>query len=96
MLQLTVAVVVEPDGDGFLAYCPAFKGLLMDGNTAEEALRRLSDGLTVYLDSLERRGDPIPVGPDCAIKVIQPPAESAGAVPVSTRIDIPCPAYATA
>ena len=94
---LTVTVVVEPDGDGFLAYCPAFKGLLMGGSTVEEALDRVGDGLALYLESLERHGDPIPIGPDCAlaIKAIRPPAEPA-ATPVSTRIPVPCPEFAIA
>ena len=93
---LTVTVVVEPDGDEFLAYCPAFKGLLMDGRTEEEALDRVRDGLLVYLESLERHGDPIPIGPDCqlAMKPIKQLAEPAQRAPA--RIPVPCPEFALA
>ena len=34
-LYIQVAVVVEPDGDGYHAYCPNLKGLHMDGKTGE-------------------------------------------------------------
>ena len=66
-MRIKILAIVERDGDRFHAYCPAFKGLHMDGNTEQEALDRTIDGLKWYLDSLQRHGDPIPVGPDCVI-----------------------------
>ena len=66
-IKVLVNVIVERDGDGFHAYCPAFAGLHMDGATEEEVLERTVDGLQWYLDSLQRHGDPIPIGPDCVI-----------------------------
>ena len=67
-MKIKIVIIVERDGDGFHAYCPAFPGLHMDGDTEEEVLKRTADGLMWYLDSLERHGDPIPVGPGCVIE----------------------------
>ena len=61
-LKFKVRIIIEPDGDGFHAYCPALKGLHVDGDTIEEALKNAQDGATAYLESLIQHGDPIPVG----------------------------------
>jgi len=61
-LEFRVAIVIEPDGDGFHAYCPALKGLHTCGETQEEALQNAKDAATAYLRSLIKHGDPIPVG----------------------------------
>jgi len=66
-MKVKVLTIVERDGDRFHAYCPAFEGLHMDGSTEEEALQRTIDGVKWCLDSLQRHGDPLPVGPDCVI-----------------------------
>ena len=55
-------IVVEPDDNGFRAYCPALKGLHTCGDTEEEALSNASDAAEAYLRSLIKHGDPIPVG----------------------------------
>ncbi len=75
-MKVKILAIVERDGDRFHAYCPAFDGLHMDGSTEEEALQRTIDGLKWYLDSLERHGDPLPVGPDCVIVDDQPRIQS--------------------
>lgn len=75
-MLLRITIVVEPDGDGFHAYCPAFKGVHMDGPTEQVALERMTEGLSVYLDSLERHGDPLPIGPGCRIEGEDTPALS--------------------
>lgn len=66
-MLLSVSVVVEPDEDRFHAYCPALKGLHVDGDTVEEALGRIPDAVDVYVASLNRHGDPLPIGPDCKV-----------------------------
>jgi len=38
-----VEIFIEPDGDGFHAYCPALKGLHTCGDTEEEALENAKD-----------------------------------------------------
>lgn len=64
-IHLQIAAFVEPDGDRFHAFAPAFKGLHVDGETEKIALRNLTDGLSVYLESLVEHGEPLPVGPYC-------------------------------
>jgi predicted RNase H-like HicB family nuclease len=61
-IRVAIDIVVEPDEGGFHAFCPALKGLHVDGRTEEEALQNAADMALVYLRSLVRHGDPIPVG----------------------------------
>lgn len=64
---LKISAVIEPDEDGFHGYCPALKGLHVDGKTEKETLKNLSDAAEVYIASLVKHGDPLPIGlvPDC-------------------------------
>ena len=57
---LQVEVFIEPDSDGYHAFCPAFKGLHMDGKTEKEALHNTIEALKAYIRSLIKYGDPIP------------------------------------
>jgi predicted RNase H-like HicB family nuclease len=66
-LTLKLSVILEPDGDGFHAYCPAFKGLHVDGDTEKEALRNAGNAALVYLKSLAAHQEPLPIGPDCIV-----------------------------
>lgn len=68
MESLRITVVVEPDEGGFHAYCPAFKGLHIDGETELEALQRTEEALYGYLESLQSHGDPLPIGEHCKIE----------------------------
>lgn len=61
-LEFRVSIAVEPDGEGFHAYCPAFKGLHTCGNTEEEAIKNAGNAVAAYLQSLIKHKDPIPVG----------------------------------
>lgn len=55
-------VCVEEDDGGFHAYCPAFKGLHVGGDTVEEAVDNARLAAEMYLQSLFRHGDPLPIG----------------------------------
>jgi len=66
-LTLRFRVIVEPDDGGFHAYCPAFKGLHVDGATKKEALRNVSEAANAYLNSLAAHQEPLPIGPDCIV-----------------------------
>jgi predicted RNase H-like HicB family nuclease len=66
-LLLSFSVVVEPDGSAFHAFCPAFKGLHVDGNTKNEALDNATQAVQVYIESLLRNGEPLPGGPDLEV-----------------------------
>ncbi len=75
-LQLQIAVGVEKDGDSFHAFCPALKGLHVDGATEMEALDFVKEAISVYLDSLALHGDPLPVGPFLKVEEKVPPDAS--------------------
>ncbi|MGA2857242.1 MAG: type II toxin-antitoxin system HicB family antitoxin [Candidatus Sulfotelmatobacter sp.] len=64
-ITLKVQVIVERDEDRFHAYCPAFKGLHVDGATQEEAFNNASEAALVYLNSLAQNKEAIPIGPYC-------------------------------
>jgi len=66
-IKLRLRVIVEPDEDGFHAYCPAFKGLHVDGASAGEALQNAGEAALVYLNSLTANQEPLPIGPDCVL-----------------------------
>ena len=92
-MLLSVTVVVVRDDHGYHAYCPAFKGLHMDGDTEQETLKRTRDGLRLYLRSLARHGDPLPVGPDCMIEgeCSSSPEHLAPANSILKKVDISWP-----
>lgn len=62
VIEFTVQIFIEPDEDGFHAFCPALKGLHVGGRTEEEAIQNAGDAAIIYLKSLIRHGEPIPVG----------------------------------
>lgn len=52
---------IEQDEDGkFVASCPTLPGCWSQGDTREEAKRNIADAIDGYLESLAKRGDPIP------------------------------------
>ena len=57
-----IRFVVEPDDDGFHAFCPDLEGLHVDGDTFDAALECAKDAVEVHLKSLMNAGDPIPIG----------------------------------
>lgn len=61
-LEFAIEVVVEPDEGSSHAFCPALKGLHVDGVTEEEAVQNARDAAIAYLESLIKHGDPIPIG----------------------------------
>lgn len=64
-ITLCIPVIVEPDGSHrFHAYTPALPGLHVDGRTKKQTVRIAVRAVTVYLDSLARYHDPLPVGPN--------------------------------
>jgi predicted RNase H-like HicB family nuclease len=67
-ITFRINVVVEPDGEGcFHAFAPAFRGLHVDGGSEEEALKNLLKGISLYIQSLEKHGDPLPIGADLSV-----------------------------
>ena len=60
-IKFWVKIVVEKDDPGFHAYAPSLKGLHMGGDSAEEALLNAREAASLYLKSLLRHGDVIPI-----------------------------------
>ncbi len=61
-IKFDVTVHVEPDGDGFHAYCPALPGLHVDGATGKEACKNAAIAAVAYIKSMLKHGEPIPIG----------------------------------
>lgn len=61
-IKLSINIFVEPDEDGFYAYCPTLKGLHTCGNTEEEAVNNAVDASLAYLQSIIKHGEPFPAG----------------------------------
>lgn len=55
-------VIIDDDDERIHAYCPALKGLHVDGDTVQDALKNATDALHAYVDSLIKHGDPLPAG----------------------------------
>ena len=53
-------VVIEPDKDVYLAYCPALPGCITWGHTEAEAFQYIQDAVELYLEDLIEDGEPIP------------------------------------
>ena len=56
-----IEICVEKDGDRFYAFCPGLKGIHVDGETAHEATENIKTAIQLYIKSLIKHGDPIPL-----------------------------------
>jgi len=61
-IHFKIPIYIEPDGEGFHANTPSFKGCRVGGATKEEAMRNMEDALYLYITSLLKRGKPLPIG----------------------------------
>lgn len=55
-----VPIIIEPDEEGFHAYCPDFPGLHMCGDTKEEAFENAKDAVKGFLMVKLKYGERIP------------------------------------
>jgi predicted RNase H-like HicB family nuclease len=62
IIRVKVQVLVEPDDGGWYAYCPDLKGLHASGDTQEEAVQNAVEAVKLYVTSLVKHNEPIPVG----------------------------------
>lgn len=54
-------VLLEQDEDGvFIAEVPSLPGCISEGYTRLEAIQNIREAITLYIESLEAHGDPIP------------------------------------
>ena len=70
---IRVTVAIEPDEDGYYAYCPGLQGVQTGGDTGEEALTNARDAVIGILRSRLKHGDPIGEGP--FLQIIKPSEE---------------------
>jgi antitoxin HicB len=57
----TYTLNIEPLQGGYLASFPALSGCNTWGNTYEDAVKHAEEALAVYLETLAKHGDAIPV-----------------------------------
>ncbi len=55
-----VPIIIEPDEDGFHAYCPDLPGLHICGDTKEEAFENAKDAVKGFLLVKIKYGEQIP------------------------------------
>ena len=66
-------VVIEPDRDVYLAYCPALPGCITWGETEVQAYQYIQDAVEVYLEDMIEDGEPVPgIGNVKSIEDIKP------------------------
>ncbi len=53
-------VIIEPDKDVYLAYCPILPGCVTWGHTEAEAYQYIQDAVEAYLEDMVSDGDPVP------------------------------------
>ena len=64
-------VVVEPDEDRWIAYCPLLeeKGGATWGRTEAEAITNIREVVQITVQSMVEHGEPIPEGPSSEVSV---------------------------
>ena len=90
MLNIRITVQVEKDGDSFYAYCPGLKGLHVDGATEEDAINNAVEAASLYISSMIRHNDPLPVGADFSSEE-RAPRPSLGRRVLSRNVEMPWP-----
>lgn len=59
-MRYTALFEAEADG-GYHASCPALPGCHSEGDTLDEAIVNLREAMSVYIQSLQAHGEPVPV-----------------------------------
>ena len=64
-------IVMEPDGERWLAYCPALveKGGATWGHTKQEALKNIQEVVQMVVESLVEHGEALPTEPADQVQV---------------------------
>ena len=60
-ISFNIVICVEKDGEKYYAHCPSLKRLHVDGETQEAALENVKLATVLYIKSLIKHGDPIPL-----------------------------------
>lgn len=62
-MRVTVTLVAEPDGDRFHAYCAELTGVHADGDTEEDAFRRIEQAVKTHVRAMENYEIPLRIHP---------------------------------
>lgn len=82
MADHSYTVLFEPaEEGGYVAFCPAFPGLVTEGDNFEETRDRVKEAIEGYVESLLKDGQPVPVDKKIPLD------------PVKERIQISIPEY---
>jgi predicted RNase H-like HicB family nuclease len=94
--NLFVLVIIERDGRKYHGFAPGLKGLHVDGRTRDATIKSAMNGVCAYLGSLERRGEPVPLGPYLKADYIRIDKEIVPDPPAMAFLQsIPCPSLHT-
>jgi predicted RNase H-like HicB family nuclease len=59
--ELTYNILLQPEPEGgYTVTCPSLPGLVIYGETLEEARVRATEAIEAYLESLQAENEPIP------------------------------------
>jgi predicted RNase H-like HicB family nuclease len=58
--EFTIVLDLDEDGDGYTVTVPALPGCITQGRTLDEALAMARDAITLFIEVLRERGEPIP------------------------------------
>lgn len=59
-MRVRVTLVAEPDGDRFHAYCAELTGVHADGDTEEDAFRRIEQAVKTHVRAMAHYEIPLP------------------------------------
>lgn len=66
--KFEVFIIIEKDEHGYIAYCPALNGLVVEADTKEEVIKNFHKGFISYMQSILKHNDPIPTGSTFKVK----------------------------
>jgi predicted RNase H-like HicB family nuclease len=90
-IAFNIPIDVEKDGERYYAYCPCLKGVHVDGETKEEAIENAKLAAVLYIKSLIKHGEPIPIQIMQPVEIQEPCYKSK-----SRNVMLSCPPQQTA
>jgi predicted RNase H-like HicB family nuclease len=69
--DLTFAVVIEADADGYFVSCPALQGCYSQGNTYEEAIENIKDAIRLHIEDRLADGEEIPQSASISLSTVE-------------------------
>ena len=60
--EMKYTVIIEEGREsGYVAYAPALKGCVSQGETKEEALKNIKEAMEAYVEAHQALGEPVPI-----------------------------------